>query len=248
MATAWTVNAKGEVWTIQPQGGGQLMAPAESAVQVALGFDGIPWIVSTKRGSGAGNLIQFYNGSSGWQSLAANIGAVQVAGSTNTFCWFVDENNAVWSVDTNGTVFRISQDGFALSVGVSSVGPAWVISTQSYEGGGGNIILWYNEATGNWVEVPRPAAGLQIAGQYDQTAWVVNSDNAIYNYQQNGQGKLMSPNGTALQIGIGPDNTPWMISTQSNNSPGGNVIMYCSNGNWTAVPYPASATWVAGSM
>jgi len=248
MATAWTVNVKGEVWTVQPQGGGQLMAPAESALQVALGFDGIPWIVSTKRGSGAGNLLQYYQEASGWQTLPSMIGAVQVAGSTNNFCWFVDENRAVWSVDINATLFRMSPDGFALSVGVSSVGPPWVISTQSFEKGGGNMILWYSNALGNWVEVPAPAAGVQIAGQYDQTAWVVNTDNAIYNFQQDGSGTLKSPDGTALQVGIGPDNMPWMISTQSNNSPGGNVIMYYSDGAWNAVPYPASAIWVAGSM
>ena len=248
MATAWTVNAKGEVWTIHPQGGGNLMAPAESALQVALGFDGIPWIVSTQRSKGPGNLIQYYNGSSGWQTLPATVGAVQIAGSTNTFCWFVDENNAIWSVDTAGTAIRMSPDGFALSVGVGNFGPAWAISTKSYEHGGGNIIVWYNQANGQWEPVPPPAAATQIAGQYDESAWVVNSDNAIYSVQQNGKSQLMSPNGTALQVGIGPDRTPWMISTQSNGSPGGNVIMYYTNGSWNAVPYPASATWVAGSM
>ena len=96
--------------------------------------------------------------------------------------------------------------------------------------------------------MPAPASARQIAGQYDQTAWVVNSDNAIYNVKQNGSSKLMSPNGTALQVGIGPDKTPWMISTQANGSPGGNVIKYYSNGTWSAVPFPASAIWVAGSM
>jgi len=223
------------------------MAPKESALQVALGFDGIPWIVSTKRASGPGNLIQYY-GSSGWQTLPPTIGAVQIAGSTNNFCWLVDENNAIWAVDIHGTAIRMAPDGFALSVGVGNVGPAWAISTQSYEQGGGNIILWYNEGSGQWVQVPAPAAGVQIAGQYDQTAWVVNVDNAIYNVQQNGASKLMSPDGSALQVGIGPDKMPWMISTQSNNSPGGTVIMYYSNGTWNAVPYPASATWVAGSL
>jgi hypothetical protein len=224
------------------------MAPAESALQVALGFDGIPWIVSTTRASGPGNLIQYYDGTSGWQTLPPAIGAIQVAGSTNNFCWFVDENRAIWSVDTHATVFRMSPDGFALSVGVGNFGPAWAISTQSYEHGGGNIIMWYSESMGKWVEVPPPAAATQIAGQYDETAWVVNADYAIYNVQENGASKLMSPNGTALQVGIGPDKMPWMISTQSNNSPGGNVIMYYSNGTWNAVPYPASAIWVAGSM
>jgi len=247
MATAWTVNAEGEVWTVQPQGGGQLMAPRESALQVALGFDGIPWIVSTKRSSGPGNLIQHY-GTSGWQTLPPTIGAVQIAGSTNNFCWFVDENNAIWSVDIHATAIRMSPDGFALSVGVGNFGPAWAISTQSYEKGGGNIILWYNESSGQWVPVPPPAAATQIAGQYDETAWVVNVDNAIYNVRQNGSSKLMSPNGTALQVGIGPDKMPWMISTQSKNSPGGSVIMYYANGTWNAVPAPAAATWVAGSM
>jgi hypothetical protein len=247
MATAWTVNVEGEVWTVHPQGGGNLMAPARSAVQVALGFDGIPWIVSTKRGSGAGSLIQYYDGSK-WQTLPATIGAVQIAGSTNSFCWFVDENKAVWAVDTQGNASRMSADGFALSVGVGNFGPAWAISTQSYEHGGGNIILWYNESNGKWVELPAPAAATQVAGQYDQSAWVVNTEYAIYNVQQNGAGKLMSPNGSALQVGIGPDKMPWMISTQSNNSPGGNAIMYYSNDTWNAVPYPASAIWVAGSM
>ncbi len=224
------------------------MAPKESALQVALGFDGTPWMVSTKRSKAAGNLIEYYSASSGWQALSPNIGAKQIAGSTNTFCWYVDENDAVWAVDTAGTVFRMSPDGFALSVGVGNVGPAWAISTKSYEHGGGNIILWYNQANGQWTPVPAPAAGTQIAGQYDGTAWVVNSENAIWDVAQGGGGKIMSPNGSALQVGIGPDRMPWMISTQSNGSPGGNVIMYYASGAWTAVPYPASAIWVAGSM
>ena len=143
-----------------------MAAKGVCAFQVALGFDGIPWIVSTKRSSGPGNLIE-YHGSSGWQALPAKIGAVQIAGSTNTFCWLVDENNAIWAVDTQGTAMRMSPDGFALSVGVGNVGPAWAISTKSYEHGGGNIILWYNESNGQWtpVSVRRPAA-VQIAGPH----------------------------------------------------------------------------------
>ncbi|MBL8216723.1 MAG: hypothetical protein JNK87_38745 [Bryobacterales bacterium] len=247
MATAWTVNSKGEVWTLHPQGGGQLMAPAESALQVALGFDGIPWIVSTKRGSGAGNLVQYYYGNSGWQTLPPTICAVQVAGSTNNFCWLVDENNAVWAVDIHGTADRMSPDGFALQVGVGNFGPPWAIGTQSYETGGGNEILFYNQANGQWTPVPAPAAGVQIAGQYDNSAWVVTSENSICNVQMNGVSQLMSPAGTALQVGIGPDKMPWMISTQS-TSPGGNQVMYWANGAWTAVAAPAAAVWVAGSM
>jgi hypothetical protein len=247
MSTAWVVNAEGEVWTVHPQGGGKLMAPKESALQVALGFDGIAWMVSTKRSNGPGNLIEYYYANSGWHSLPSTIGAVQVAGSTNSFCWFVDENQAIWSVDVHAKLFRMSPDGFALNVGVGNFGPAWAISTQSYEGGGGNIILWYNEANGQWVPVPKPAAATQVAGQYDQTAWVVNSEYAIWNVHQNGSSKLMSPNGTALQVGIGPDKMPWMISTKSHEKGGGNIIMYYSDEAWHEVPAPAAATWVAGS-
>ncbi len=223
------------------------MAPAGSALQVALGFDGTPWIVSTQRSNGPGNLIQYYSNGN-WQTLPNTIGASQIAGSTNGFCWYVDENNAVWAVDTNGTASRMSADGTALSVGVGNFGPAWAISTQSYEGGGGNIILYYNENNGQWVPVPAPAAGTQLAGQYDNSAWVVNVTNAVYNVQQNGASTQISPDGTALQIGIGPDKTPWIISTQSNNSPGGSIIMYYANSSWNPVPAPAAAIWVAGSM
>ena len=169
-------------------------------------------------------------------------------GSTNGFAYIVDENNAIWAVTGTTAPIRMSADGFALTVGVSSVGPAWAISTQSNEDGGGNVILWYNNANGQWTPVPAPAAAIQIAGQYDQSAWVVNEEGAIYNVQQNGSGTLMSPAGSAMQVGIGPDNMPWMISTQSNGSPGGNEIMYYSNGVWTAVAAPASAVQVAGSM
>jgi hypothetical protein len=142
----------------------------------------------------------------------------------------------------------MSPDGFALNVGVGSVGPAWAISTKSYEHGGGNIILWYNQANGQWTPVPAPAAAVQVAGQYDETAWVVNQENAVYNVHRSGQSTLMSPNGTALQVGIGPDRMPWMISTESNHNRGGSVIKYHSDGAWHAVPAPAAAIWVAGSM
>jgi len=179
MATAWTVNAEGEVWTIQPQGGGQLMAPAESALQVALGFDGTPWMVTTQRSSGAGNLVQYYAAGSGWETLPSSIGAVQIAGSTNGFAYIVDENNAIWAITGTTAPIRMSADGFALTVGVSSVGPAWAISTQSNEDGGGNVILWYNNANGQWTPVPAPAAAIQIAGQYDVMVSETKRDRAL---------------------------------------------------------------------
>ena len=60
--TAWTINSKGEVWTIHKEGGGELYSPANVnfAQEITVGADGTVWIISTElQPHQAGNIIKW---------------------------------------------------------------------------------------------------------------------------------------------------------------------------------------------
>lgn len=252
MATpiAWTVNTKGEVWTLQPQGGGNIFAPAESALSIGTGADGTVWIVSMKPlENGTGNVIQYFSGS-GWTSVPGEVGGVTVAGDPSGRAWIVDEGGTVWVLDKQGNSKQMSTEEFAIDIGVGTDGTVWIVSTQTREAAGGNIVMYLSPGSTEWVATPPPQAAVAISGSNSGVAWSVNTYGEIWTLDPQGGGNLMSPRGTATDVSVGPDGTAWMISTIDGQSGGGNEVMWynTSSGQWEAVPYPASASVVAGSI
>jgi hypothetical protein len=80
----YTVNAKGEVWLIYPQGGGAMLSPPgeDFAQDISVGPDGTVWIISNE-GRVGGDAVMWWSGSNQiWSTIPAPAAALAVAGAT----------------------------------------------------------------------------------------------------------------------------------------------------------------------
>lgn len=165
--------------------------------------------------------------------------------------WFIDGDRGVWTLDTAGNTTQKAGADSALDLSVGADGTSWIISTETRESPGGNIISWYDAANNSWVQVPPLAAAAQVAGAPDGNSWVINTQGTVWTVYPQGGYKLMSPEGVyfALDISVGADGTVWIISSETRQSPGGNIISWydAANNNWVQVPPLAAAAKVAGA-
>ena len=115
--------------------------------------------------------------------------------------------------------------GLAVDVGVGANGTAWVIGTNSMQGGYG-IYRWNGSG---WDGIP--GAAVRIAVGPNGNAWVVNSWGQIFRWTGSTWQQLP---GGALDIGVGADGTAWVIGT--NSMPGGHGIYRWNGSNWDAIP------------
>src|SRR5438034_115652 len=76
---AWTINAKGEIWTVKPQGGAELMAPQNFAAEISIGADATVWVISPDpQPDQSGNIIKWYDVvAKQWQTVPAPAAAVK---------------------------------------------------------------------------------------------------------------------------------------------------------------------------
>lgn len=82
----FTVNVKGEVWLIYPQGGGALLSPPDTdfAQDISVGPDGTVWIVSNEPRAG-GSVVMWWSGENQiWNSIPAPAAATAVAGAVQS--------------------------------------------------------------------------------------------------------------------------------------------------------------------
>ena len=80
--TAWTVNDKGEVWTLHKQGGGSLYSPAVElfAFDIGVGSSGVVWVITAEsRPGGAAPAWLADAASKSWTTLAAPAAAMSIA-------------------------------------------------------------------------------------------------------------------------------------------------------------------------
>jgi hypothetical protein len=162
----WTVNASGEVWALQPQGGGFLASPpgVAFAYDIAAGLDGSIWVVSNEAREG-GNVLQSYNSSTKqWTPLAAPAAAISVAVGKGGELYTVNSKGEVWLIYPQGGGVLLSPPGvdFGQEINVGPDGTVWLISTEPREGG--NVIMWWSGANQVWYSIPEPAAAIQVAG------------------------------------------------------------------------------------
>ncbi|HEY0319355.1 MAG TPA: hypothetical protein VGC66_00130 [Pyrinomonadaceae bacterium] len=82
----WTVNYKGEVWMLYPQGGGALMSPpgTDFAQAIGVGPDGTVWVISNEPREG-GSVVMVWSGENQiWNPIPAPAAAVAVAGAVQS--------------------------------------------------------------------------------------------------------------------------------------------------------------------
>ncbi len=168
--------------------------------------------------------------------------------------WTVNTKGEVWTLTEQGggDLYSPANVGFALDIGVGADGTAWIISTQANVGQAGNHVMYLSDpAAKSWASVPGPAAATRVAGGPDGVAWTVNDRGEVWTLHQQGGGNLYTPAGAdfAMDVGVSPDGTVWIISSQANVGQAGNHVMYLSDPaakSWTTLPGPAAASVVSG--
>ncbi|MFL6207952.1 MAG: hypothetical protein ACJ74W_03840 [Pyrinomonadaceae bacterium] len=249
----WTVNSKGEIWTLYQKGGGALMSPpgADFAFEIAIG-PSVPdvWIISTvPRQGGAVPMVRPV-AEDNWLPMAAPAAATKISVAPDGMLWTVNASGEVWALYPQGGGYLASPPGvdFAFDIGAGPDGSVWVVSTEARQGG--NVLQSYNQSTQTWTPLAAPAAAIHVAVGPKGVLYTVNSVGEVWLIYPQGGGALLSPPGVDFgqEISVGPDGTVWLISTEPRA--GGNVVMWWSGQNqiWNSIPAPAAAVKVAGTI
>lgn len=78
-----------------------------------------------------------------------------------------------------------------------------------------------------WQKVPGGAVRIAV-GPGEGNAWIVNSGGRIYNYSEKNK-KWLSMPGRAKDIGVGADNTMWVIGATKEGKAGYGIYRMNSN-------------------
>ncbi|MCA1558403.1 MAG: hypothetical protein LC731_07685, partial [Acidobacteria bacterium] len=81
--TLFTVNSKGEVWLVYPQGGGALLSPPGEnfAQDISVGPDGTVWIISNQSRPGGAAVMWWTGANQNWDTIPAPAAAMAVSGA-----------------------------------------------------------------------------------------------------------------------------------------------------------------------
>lgn len=252
-AYCWTVNSLGEVWTLYPEGGGQLMSPAgqEFAFDIDVDTGGIAWIVSTQARPGGAVIMGREPENTYWLPIAAPAAATRLSTAPDGTLWAVNDTGEVWIVNMDGSGKLMSPQGqdFALDVSVSAGdGSVWIISTDINDTG--NALKRWDSGSNSWITLPAPASADKVSVAPNGNVWTVNTKGEVWMLYPQGGGELVSPAGQdfAQDIGVGPDGTVWIVGNEAR--PGGDAVMWYSGSgtSWNTIPAPAAATAVAGAV
>jgi hypothetical protein len=112
----------------------------------------------------------------------------------------------------------------ASDIAASDDGTAWIIGTDSTQGGH-SIFRW---SGASWTSVDGGAARIDVDGRGN--AWIVNSDGYIFRRNRNRWERLP---GTATDIGAGADGSVWIVGT--NRVQGGYGIYRWNGTDWSPV-------------
>lgn len=119
-------------------------------------------------------------------------------------------------------------NGTANDIGVGSDGTVWITGTKYAARGDFEIFRRNNN---RWEKMP--GGGVRIAAESYDSAWLVNSQNAIWRFINNAWERI--PDGEAYDVGVGSDGTAWIIGT--NKVGNGDFGVYRRNGNrWEEMP------------
>lgn len=247
----WTVNARGEVWTLDPQGGGKLMSPKGQyfAFNIAVNWAGDAFIISSKaRPGGAVIMFRPYSEDE-WHEIAAPAAAAAIAVGSGTL-WTVNASGEVWAIEPQGGGYLASPPGenFAMDICVGLDGSVLVISTEGSEAG--NVLKRYDQNTKVWTSLPTPANATRIAVGKGGELYSVNVIGEVWLRPPKGAHVHISPPGVdfADEISIGRDGTVWITGKEPRE--GGNDVLWWSGKKekWNSVPAPAAAMKIAGAI
>jgi hypothetical protein len=120
----------------------------------------------------------------------------------------------------------VSRQAPARDVGTGADGSAWIVGTTQ-AGHGYNISRWDGST---WKALP--GAAMRISAASEVSAWCVNSQRKIYQWDEAGQGWRLRP-GAAADIAMGADGSVWMVKGSSVQ---GGLGVYRWGNGWQLVP------------
>lgn len=218
--------ANGGVLHVERSGcrGSRWKAVAGSAKDIAVGPDGVAWILGSASVAG-GFEVQRFNGSA-FQTVSGTGGVRIAAGPTGA--WVVRRDNTIRRLE--GSQWK-TLPGTARDIAVGPGGEAWIVGTTAATGGF-EVRRWTGSS---WQTVG--GGGVAVGVGPDGTPWLVDADNRILRH--NGVRWDVLP-GTAKDIAIGADGTAWTIATET--SGGGYRIQRWNGVGWQAVD--GGAVWI----
>ena len=249
---AYTVNSKGEVWTLQEQGGGELLSPpnAEFAQDIGVDAEGTAWIVGTEeRPGGAAPSWAEAAAAKVWKTLAPPAAAASIAVGPNGVAYTVNDKGEVWTLHEQGGGELLSPANvcFAQDIGVGADGTVWIVGAEARPGGA--VPKWLKDpATKTWKTLAPPAAASRIAVGPQGVAYTVNDKGEVWTLHKQGGGELLSPANQlfAMDIGVGADGTVWIVSAEAR--PGGAAPKWLKDPatkTWETLAPPAAAVKIA---
>ena len=262
---AWTVNSGGEVWTLQPEGGGSLYSPIGFAQDIGVNAAGIVYVVKNtpqpgQKGYIVARLVSPADGKdgSGWKELASPAAAVRIAVDPDGTAWTVNSAGQVRTLMPPGNGLVYSPEDFAQDIGVGADNTVWVVTTKPLHGQKGDTAAWLAARSGSnssWEKVAWVRRAVRIAVDPDGIAWTVNSCGEVWTLKPESGGSLgsrYSPEGFAQDIGVGADGTVWVVTTKPQFGQKGNIVAWLADpakgadgSGWQELASPAAAVAIA---
>jgi hypothetical protein len=197
---------------------------ARNATDIAVGANGVVWIIGNDPAGAANKNIYRWDGNAFQQTVGQ---AVRIA---------VDPNGKAWVVNSEGSIFRWidtswqNMPGKAIDIGIGAKGEVWVLDPN------GTPFKWDGN---NWR--PIGGGGWRIAVDPSGNPWVVNQGNQIWRWKGT-TWELLA--GSAKDIAIGPDGSVLIVSTTP--AAGGFQIQRWADGQWVPERDAAGAAVAAG--
>jgi len=223
----WIVNAQSQIFSFDGEGWKQQPG---SASDIGVGYDGSVWVISNQGAEENGKPIfmRKMNIASKWQRI--NGGASNIS---------VDQSGNAYVVNAGGRIFIHNGkrwrvwSGRASDIGVSPEGEFWVTnkSQRIYRWIGGSSAARYR-GNGGWRKVNGRAVRVAV-GPGQGNAYVVNQGGNIYNFRNNRWRRLP---GKAKDVGVGADNTLWVIGSNKESGGYGIYKFNHSTNKWKKIP------------
>src|SRR5262245_61804200 len=250
-STAVMVNASGTVWEIDGNGHGTPLSPAGFARDVGVAADGTVWIVGTEARPGGFAPSYLDRAAGKWSTFAAPVAVTRITGGPNGGAYGVNADGAIWHFTKQGKVVPFAPEHTAHDVGFAA-GLLGIVSNQPLPGGFAIKVMGILVPP-KWEQPLPTAAGERIAVAPDETIYVVNSDGEVWQInlaQKNGRRLTPEKQRFAQDIGIGMNETVWVITTEKRE--GGFAAAWLKDPGdaqrapiWVTLPAPCAAVQIA---
>jgi hypothetical protein len=195
---------------------GNWQAVDGAAVRVAVGPDGLPWVIN--------NSDQIFRRSSAGAWTLVPGAAKDIGVGADGSVW-VTGANGIWYLPPDGASQGV--DGAATQVSVGPDGQPWVVNDRGQIFRRGRGATGY--ADGSWQMLPGSARDIGVGA--DGSAWIVAADGSIARWTGSDWQQV---DGAGERIAVGPDGLPWVVNNE------GRIWRRQANGAWVVLPGEAT--------